>query len=139
MQKKTITINRSRATPLEVAFSTVILFQHGTLSHSHLCVGLLCLNNGAQWDLFPEHKGKGLEILQTGPAGVWNRAALCGFSPALAEFFSGRPLSRGAVLENLSGRAKRGIAHFGSSQRPSNARAGHSRNGIVELLGQCCP
>ena len=46
---------------LEVAFSTVSSFQHGTLSHSHLCVCLLCLKNGAQWDLFPEHKGKGLE------------------------------------------------------------------------------
>ena len=72
---------------LQVAFSPAGSFQHGTLSHSHLLVGLLCLKTGAQWDLFPEHKGKGLEGLQTGPGGAWNRAALCDFSPALAELF----------------------------------------------------
>ena len=72
---------------LEVVFAVAGAFQHGTLSHSHLCVGLLCLKNGAQWDLFPEHKNQGLEALQTGPGGAWNKAALCDFSPALAELF----------------------------------------------------
>ncbi len=44
---------------LRPAFTETITCQFGTLSHSTLVVGLLCLWNGAVWDLFEEHKGKG--------------------------------------------------------------------------------
>ena len=63
------TTNTASVKALEMAFSSHNGFQHGTLSHSHLVLGLLCLKNGACWELFPEHKNRGLEGLQTGKGG----------------------------------------------------------------------
>ena len=84
---------------LRPAFTETITCQFGTLSHSTLVVGLLCLLNGAVWDLTEEHRGKGLETMQTGEAGAWNVEALMKHDAQLAEV-----LRDGISVEVLSWR-----------------------------------
>ena len=72
---------------LKCAFGDQSTCIYGTVSHSTLLVGLLCLKNGAVWSLLPEHQGKGLEELQTGPDGAWSPEAIARFSPELGQVF----------------------------------------------------
>ena len=84
---------------LRMAFSKNSVCVLGTLSHSTLIVGLLCLSKGAVWEIPEVFKGKGLEALQTGPGGAWDIEAVCNFSPGIAEI-----LKNGISVEVLSWR-----------------------------------
>ena len=77
----------SSVSALTPAFSETSTCQFGTLSHSTLVVGLLCLLSGAVWELFSEHKDKGLKLMQTGDAGAWNSVALAKAHPRMADVF----------------------------------------------------
>ena len=57
---------------LRPAFTCLSTFTYGAVSHCTLTLGLQGIKHEAVWDLPEEHKGKGLEALQTGPGGSWD-------------------------------------------------------------------
>ena len=57
---------------LRSAFTCLSTFTYGAVSHCTLTLGLQGIKHEAVWDLPEEHKGKGLEALQTGPGGSWD-------------------------------------------------------------------
>ena len=81
-------LNKTKDAPdLRCAFSNVSSCQYGTLSHSTLSLGLLCLKNGAVWSLDDEHKGNVLETLQGGPGGAWDPVAVARRFPGVEACF----------------------------------------------------
>ena len=100
--------------PLRPAFNDASPVSFGTLSHSTLSLGLLCLRNGARWSLPEEHKNKKLETLVKQPGGEWCPAALARWDAALGEALQTglrfEVLSWKLWLEEASGACRRSRA-----------------------------
>ena len=105
--------------PLRPAFNDASPVSFGTLSHSTLSLGLLCLRNGARWSLPEEHKNKKLETLVKQPGGEWCPAALARWDANLGE-----ALQNGLRFEVLSWRLwlEEAVRKKNGKRLPSNAK-----------------